>query len=165
MPQSTPELVAETLATLIAGRKIRGELPSFTELAAAIGASRSTIDAAVRILRSRGYVQKLENGRFEVTTPDHLQQRPLLDLIDALESAAVSTNVTFDELTDLLASRMLIHGDWADDLPGKLTLIRTAIETYRGRERHAPAKSSNRPLSRSELTGAARDDLHSIHGD
>ncbi|QNE35356.1 hypothetical protein [Leifsonia shinshuensis] len=165
MPGSSPQLVFDTLAALIAGRKIRGDLPSFSELARATdAAARSTVPAGVEMLRARGFVVKWDNGRgHTIVTPPRLQHPPLLDLIDELERYAATMKVDYEELIALLASRMLVEGDWADDRDEKLELIRATADKYRARERRAPAKTSNRPPSRREHAAAAREELEGIH--
>lgn len=165
MPKSSPQLVVDTLATLIAGRKIRGDLPSQSEIADATdAAAKTTVLAAVEILRARGFVEKWTNGRgHTITTPERLRHPPLLELIDQLERYAATMNIDYEDLVALLASRMLVRGERADDAETQLDLIRATADTFRARERRAPLKASNRPPSQRERAEAAREELEGIH--
>jgi DNA-binding transcriptional MocR family regulator len=166
MPKTSPQLVFSALAALVAGRKICGDLPSYVSLARSTGASRDTIYAAVGMLRGRGYVRKRANGRgHEITTPERLKSSSLLAVLDELERVAGETDVTFEDLTAILASRMLLpRGSEEEDDDGeKVAIIRRTSDVFRARERLAPVKTSNRPPSKRERADAARDELDGLH--
>lgn len=164
VPKTSPRLVLDTLRTLIAGRQIRGDLPSYTELASALRTSPSTIVPAVRRLRQEGYVAKHDNGRgHRITPPGRLQNGAVRRLVDDLETAAAATNVSFDDVVALVASRMLVRGDWSDERSEQLALIRSTAAKYRDLEHQAPEKTSRRPPSKRQRADAARDELEGMH--